>query len=228
MRGGGKRTRSKRAGGTYPGHRSERIPDILAPWYSSLKRIVLHWPRLGPYHLARLRGAHELFCARGVTVTALEIAGMDRTYGWKKEEQRTAFERRTLFPDSYYEDLGDAELKKTIYAALDELSPDAVAINGYAFRDSRICLDWCASRERKAILMSETTAADKPRTLLREVAKRLMVRRFGVAICGGMPQSAYTPVPGSAPYRVSTTYDGGGTHHVPETRIDTTKGIGHP
>ena len=150
-----------------------------------MKRIVLHWPRLGPYHLARLRGAHEFFTARGVTVTALEIAGMDRTYGWKKEQQRTVFERRTLFPDRYYEDLGEPELKMAIFVALDELAPDAVAINGYGFRDSRICLDWCTSRETKAILMTETTAADKPRTWLREVAKRLLLRRFDAAMCGG-------------------------------------------
>ena len=62
---------------------------------------------------------------------------------------------------------------------------DAVAINGYGFRDSRICLDWCNSRETKAILMTETTAADKPRLWMREFAKRILLRRFDVAICGG-------------------------------------------
>ena len=172
-----------------------------------MKRIVLHWPRLGPYHLARLRGAHEFFSARGVTVTALEIAGMDRTYGWKREEQRTVFERRTLFPDRYYEDLGETELKMAIFVALDELSPDAVAINGYGFRDSRICLDWCTSRKTKAILMTETTAADKPRTWLREVAKRLLLRRFDAAICGGRRHREYLLSLGTAPYRVFTKYD---------------------
>jgi len=172
-----------------------------------LKRIVLHWPRLGPYHLARLRGAHELFGARGVMVTALEIAGMDRTYGWKKEEKPTVFERRTLFPNGYYEDLSDTELKPAIFAALDELSPDAVAINGYGFRDSRICLDWCNSRETKAILMTETTAADKPRFWMREFAKRILLRRFDVAICGGQRHRDYLLSLGTAPYRVFTKYD---------------------
>jgi glycosyltransferase involved in cell wall biosynthesis len=172
-----------------------------------LKRIVLHWPRLGPYHLARLRGAHELFDARGVMVTALEIAGMDRTYGWKKEEKPTVFERRTLFPNGYYEDLSDTELKTAIFAGLDELSPDAVAINGYGFRDSRICLDWCNSRETKAILMTETTAADKPRFWMREVAKRILLRRFDVAICGGQRHRDYLLSLGTAPYRVFTKYD---------------------
>ena len=172
-----------------------------------MKRIVLHWPRLGPYHLARLRGAHELFSGRGVVVTALEIAGMDRTYGWKKEEQPTVFERRTLFPNRYYEELRETELKTAIFAVLDELSPDAVAINGYGFRDSRICLDWCNSRETKAILMTETTVADKPRFLIREVAKRLLLRRFDVAICGGRRHRDYLLSLGVAPYRVFTKYD---------------------
>ena len=140
-------------------------------------------------------------------VTALEIAGMDRTYGWKKEEKPTVFERRTLFPNGYYEDLSDTELKPAIFAALDELSPDAVAINGYGFRDSRICLDWCNSRETKAILMTETTAADKPRFWMREFAKRILLRRFDVAICGGQRHRDYLLSLGTAPYRVFTKYD---------------------
>ncbi len=140
-------------------------------------------------------------------VTALEIAGMDRTYGWKKEEKPTVFERRTLFPNGYYEDLPDTELKSAIFAALDELSPDAVAINGYGFRDSRICLDWCNSRATKAILMTETTAADKPRFWMREFAKRILLRRFDVAICGGQRHRDYLLSLGTAPYRVFTKYD---------------------
>jgi glycosyltransferase involved in cell wall biosynthesis len=132
---------------------------------------------------------------------------MDRTYGWKKEEKPTVFERRTLFPNGYYEDLSDTELKTAIFAALDELSPDAVAINGYGFRDSRICLDWCNSRETKAILMTETTAADKPRFWMREFAKRILLRRFDVAICGGQRHRDYLLSLGTAPYRVFTKYD---------------------
>jgi len=174
---------------------------------TSVRRLVVHWPRLGPYHLARLRGAHELFSARGVIVTALEIAGLDRTYGWKKEEQPTAFERRTLFPDRYYEDLYTAELRGAIYAALDELSPEVVAINGYAFRDSRFCLDWCKSRDRKAILMTETTKSDKARDVVRELLKRLLLRRFAVAICGGTRHRDYLLSLGMPSYRIFTKYD---------------------
>jgi len=174
---------------------------------TSARRLVLHWPRLGPYHLARLRGAHELFSARGVIVTALEIAGLDRTYGWKKEEQPTAFERRTLFPDRYYEDLHTAELRGAIYAALDELSPDVVAINGYAFKDSRFCLDWCTSRDRKAILMTETTKSDKARNVVHEFLKRLLLRRFAVAICGGTRHRDYLLSLGMPSYRIFTKYD---------------------
>src|SRR5260370_1104968 len=140
-------------------------------------------------------------------VTALEIAGMARTYGWKKEEKPTVFERRTLFPNGYYEDVADTELKWGVLAALDELSPDAVAINGYGFRDSRICLDWCNSRATKAILMTETTAAEKPRFWMREFAKRILLGRFDVAICGGQRHRDYLLSLGTAPYRVFTKYD---------------------
>jgi glycosyltransferase involved in cell wall biosynthesis len=168
---------------------------------------VIHWPRLGPYHIARLRGAHELFAGKGAEVVALEIAGSDRTYGWKKEEGGTPFRRVTVFPDRYYDDLNESELHQGIFQALDALDPEAVAINGYAFMDSRACLAWCQSRKRKAILMTETTSADKPRRVLREFAKRIVVRRFSVAVCGGKLHRDYLLSLGMPAYRIFMKYD---------------------
>jgi glycosyltransferase involved in cell wall biosynthesis len=172
-----------------------------------IDRLVIHWPRLGPYHLARLRGAHEYFTARGVSVAALEVAGMDRTYGWKKESGPTSFDRITVFPDRYYDDLTANELKAGIFAALDSADPTAVAINGYAFKDSRVCLDWCISKKRKAILMTETTSADSSRAFLREVAKRVLLRRFDAAICGGKLHREYLLSLGMPAHRIFNKYD---------------------
>lgn len=168
---------------------------------------MIHWPRLGPYHLARLRGAHEYFAARGVSVAALEVAGMDRTYGWKKETGITPFDRITVFPDRYYDDLTTRELKTGIFAALDAADPTAVAVNGYAFKDSRVCLDWCVSRKRKAILMTETSSADSSRGVLREMAKRVLLRRFNAAICGGKLHREYLLSLGMPPHRIFNKYD---------------------
>lgn len=170
-------------------------------------RLVVHWPRLGPYHLARLRGAHECFDPRGVTVVALEVAGLDRTYGWKKETGDTPFERLTVFPDRYYEELRPRELRSRLFETLDALDPTAVAINGYAFKDSRICLDWCVSRKRKAILMTETRAADSSRSIIRETAKRLLLRRFAAAVCGGTLHREYLISLGMPAHRIFTKYD---------------------
>ena len=171
------------------------------------RKLVIQWPRLGPYHIARLCGAHELFERKGVQVAALEIASSDRTYGWKKEEGPASFQRVTVFPERYYDDLTESELHRGIFEQLDALDPEAVAINGYAFLDSRVCLAWCQSRKRKAILMTETTSADKPRRVLRELAKRILLRRFSVAVCGGKLHRDYLLSLGMPAHRIFTKYD---------------------
>ena len=184
-------------------------------------QLVIHWPRLGPYHLARLRGAYELFSERGAQVSALEIAGLDRTYGWKKEDAPTPFRRITVFPDRYYDDLKEPELERGIFRQLDSINPDAVAINGYGFPDSRACLEWCRARERKAILMTETTSADKPRAIFRELAKRLVVRQFSVAVCGGTRHRDYLLTLGMPAHRIFMKYDVVENAHFARANQDT-------
>ena len=157
--------------------------------------------------MARLRAAQEHFAVRDVSVVALEIAGLDRTYGWERQTAATPFERLTVFDDQFYEDIDANELKRGIFQALDRLDPVAVAINGYAFRDSRTCLNWCISRNRKAILMSETTAADTSRYLLRETAKQVVLRRFAAAVCGGRLHRDYLITLGMSEFRIFQKYD---------------------
>jgi glycosyltransferase involved in cell wall biosynthesis len=138
---------------------------------------------------------------------ALEVAGLDRTYGWRKEEGQTLFRRVTVFPDRYYDDLTEKDLQRKLFEQLDAIDPEAVAINGYGFIDSRVCLSWCRTRKRKAILMTETTLVDKPRLILRELAKRILLKRFSAAVCGGILHRAYLRSLGMPAHRIFTKYD---------------------
>ena len=66
--------------------------------------IAIHFARLGPYHLARLRSACDVLIPMGWRVLALEIAGTDSTYEWEKEPVVSpGYERVTVFPDSVFE-----------------------------------------------------------------------------------------------------------------------------
>ncbi len=157
----------------------------------SIKTIAIHFANLGPYHLARLESAVEVLGPLGWRVVAFEIAGSDENYGWVNGEGRGGFERVTVFPNAAFQRIGGGRLKKGIQESLDELKPSAMAIAGWGTPDARLCLRWCKRNGVKAIVMSETRAADGQRVWWREWFKSRIVRQFDAGLCGGESHRRY-------------------------------------
>jgi glycosyltransferase involved in cell wall biosynthesis len=170
--------------------------------------IAIHFARLGPYHLARLRSACEILEPLGLRVIALEIAGSDETYDWEREFcAGGGWERVTVFPDGVFEKIPASEMKRGIQRELDRLQPDAVAIAGWGTLDARACLDWCKRNHAKAIVMSETRAADGRRIWWKEWVKSRIVRRFDAALCGGESHKRYLIQLGMPKDRIALGYN---------------------
>ena len=172
-----------------------------------IRTICVQWPRLGPYHLARLRAAHERFAREGVRLVALETAGQDATYEWRTEQGATPYERVQVFPNRVFETIPAAEMHTGVTAALDRLDPDAVAIVSYSFPDARACLAWCRRRRRTAVLMSATKADDAKRVGWRERIKTVLVSQYDAALVGGTPQRAYLNQLGFSAERIFQPYN---------------------
>lgn len=154
-------------------------------------RLCVQWPRLGPYHLARLRAAHARFAREGWDVVAVETAGDDATYGWRQETAPEPFRREQAFPSDVVEGLAPRAVHREITRLLDRLQPDAVAVNSYSAPDAQAALTWTRRNRRVSVCMMESTARDAPRSRLRERAKGAVVRSFDAALAGGTPQRAY-------------------------------------
>ena len=168
-----------------------------------MNRICVHWPRFGPYHLARLRAAHRLFEERGVELIGLETAGTDATYAWRVEAGGTPFRREQVFPGRTFEAIPPGEMHAGVAEALDRLRPDAVAITSYSFPDARAALAWCRLRRHTAVLMTASREEDAPRTWWRERFKRLLVGQYDAALVGGTTHRAYLEKLGFPSSRVS-------------------------
>ena len=154
--------------------------------------IAIHFARLGPYHLARLRSACDVLIPMGWRVLALEIAGTDSTYEWDKESlESPAYERVTVFPDSVFETIPATQMKKGIARELNRIRPDVMAIAGWGTSDARACLDWCKSHGAMSIVMSETRTADGRRVWWKEWLKSRIVRQYDAALCGGDSHKRY-------------------------------------
>ena len=172
-----------------------------------MNRVCVHWPRFGPYHLARLRAAHELLSEKGVELVGLETAGTDATYGWRVEGGATSFRREGVFPERTFEAIPPAEMHAGVMDALDRLRPDAVAITSYSFPDARAALAWCRRRRRVAVLMTDSREGDAPRAAWRERFKSLLVRQYDAALAAGTPHRAYLEKLGFSSSRISLGCD---------------------
>ncbi len=157
-----------------------------------LHHLVVQWPRLGPYHVARLRALGRVAAEQGRRVTALETASQDRTYAWDPHAPaEDTFERTTVFPGASFEDVPPRRIAAGVRAALGRLNPDAVAINSYSLPDALAALRWCRDHRRVAICMTDSKADDGRRRPWREALKAHIVGQFDAALLAGTPQQAY-------------------------------------
>jgi glycosyltransferase involved in cell wall biosynthesis len=156
-----------------------------------MRRVCVQWPRFGPYHLARLRAAHDYFAERDVEVIGLETAGDDATYAWEVERGAEPFRRVQVFPNRTFESISPRDMEAGLTDALDALDPDGVGIVSYSHPDARACLAWCRQHRRTAVLMSTSKADDGPRTAWREWVKTRLVSQYDAALVGGTAHRDY-------------------------------------
>lgn len=153
--------------------------------------VAVMFSRFGPYHLARLKGAHEALTRIGARLAGIAVAGSDNTYAWSVVSSPSEYRTDVLFPDTAYEKIQSHELEQRLHAYLDILDPVAVALPGWAFVEARSGLQWCRTRKRAAVLMSESSKGDHFRLWPREIAKQVLVRRFHSALVGGTRHAEY-------------------------------------
>ncbi len=173
----------------------------------AVRHVCVQWPRLGPYHLARLRALHALLDDRGGRLTALETARADATYAWDPETEPVPFARVSALGDAAPEHTPPARTRRAISDALDRVDPDAVAITSYSTPDAQAALAWCRRRRRPAVMLFDSRADDAPRVGWREAVKRTLVRQYDAALVAGTPQEDYVTSLGMRPNAVFRPVD---------------------
>lgn len=171
---------------------------------TSTASIAVMIARIGPYHAARLAAARRAMpSARCV---ALEVAGDTGEYAWDRvEEQR--FERHTLFPGEAYEAVPFRRRAAATVQWLEQETPDAVAIAGWAPSESRAALGWCIRRNRVAVLMSDSQETDAVRSAWKERIKAGLVQLYDSALVAGPTHREYLVRLGMPEGSISFGYD---------------------
>jgi glycosyltransferase involved in cell wall biosynthesis len=171
-------------------------------------KIAVIWMRFGAYHLARLRGLAAFAAPAGHQIIGLEVASQD-LYAWELQTGAEGFARQTLFTDRAYQELSAREIRSKVLAALNQLRPNAVAVNGWAVPEARAAMAWCQRNKVPVVLMSETKADDGAgaRSWWKERVKSWLVQRCDSALVGGRAQAEYLTTLGFPYERIFLGYD---------------------
>jgi glycosyltransferase involved in cell wall biosynthesis len=131
---------------------------------------------------------------------------MNPRYQWDVIRGAEGFERHTLFMNNAEaKDIRD--IAHRVYATLDNVNPEVVAIPGWQSKFSLIALDWCLRNRIPSILLSESTYNDFLRKKWVEKIKSHIVRLFDSGFVGGTESAYYLEKLGLPKERVFCGYD---------------------
>jgi len=169
-------------------------------------RIVIMWPGLGEYHLARLRSVVS-------QCPEFDVVAMETVGGYERARQpgfrslrRDGLAVVTLFPDHNADQLAPDMILRELKPTLNRLNPDAIAVCGYRYFESKIAIEWGRRNRRAVLLMCQSKKDDAPRRLHREAAKERIVRLCDAVLAGGTPQREYAAALGMPADRIFTGY----------------------
>lgn len=124
-------------------------------------------------------------------VTALEYSESDHIYRWNHVDGAQGFVRRTIQPVAQLGAAGRLRAFRMMFRELDESGADVVAVPGWSMPDALSALLWSCRRRRGAVVMSESTRWDSPRSRAGEAVKRRIVGLAGAGLAGGTPHAEY-------------------------------------
>jgi glycosyltransferase involved in cell wall biosynthesis len=163
--------------------------------------VAVVFQHIGPYHHARLNAA-----ARFLRVVGVEWSGHD-SFGWGQSGEASAYRKVSLFDHAQRGSHANSVLASRMAAALKEIRPDVVAVNGWGDFASVLTLRCCHLQNVPIVLMSESSTGDERRTWIKESIKTRIVGLCSAALVGGQSHVAYLAALGLSPDRISTGYD---------------------
>jgi glycosyltransferase involved in cell wall biosynthesis len=154
-------------------------------------QIAILFANYGPYHLARVASAYHACKSRGWNLFGIELARSEKEYPWKTKLDEIPFPIYSAINDIPLETVKFTDLSRKLISLLNQTNPDAIAIAGYARPAMLVALLWCLYQRKTAILLSETTENDEPRSWWKEKIKKLIITSYQAALVGGNPHKRY-------------------------------------
>jgi 1,2-diacylglycerol 3-alpha-glucosyltransferase len=172
-------------------------------------RLAIIWIDWYAYHVARFAG---LSTAPGLAgrVTGIELVGGVGVHAGLKfrEDLPADLPIETLLPNSSWHEAGQLRLALRLWRYLTRLRPELLLIPGYYTLPAVAAALWCKLHGSTAVMMTESTAEDHPRSAWKERIKSQLIRSlFDWAVCGGVAHRRYLQLLRFPTDRIAGFYD---------------------
>ena len=167
--------------------------------------VAIQYPSFGPQHPPRLRAIVGRSPLRNCEVVAMEMFAKDSDYEWDAVPSKpgTGYRRHTVYSGSSNEGRGsDRDLERSVVAALEDIKPDVLVVNGWGHKESRYSLKWCRATGTKFVLLSDSVYENRRRLLPLELYKKWLVRGASAGFVAGRPQARYLARLGVRPSKI--------------------------
>ncbi len=173
-------------------------------------RIVVAYKTFGPYHIARLAHLARHVRSKGIWLEGLALAGKQQDYPWLEEEgdgDGLGFRNTTLFPGEMLENVPRVRIFKELLRYLRKIKPTVLFTSNYASLAMALLAIGTRMQGGQAVIMSDSTWLDSPRSTLREKAKRLSLMPYTAAFVSGVRAHSYIQHLGIPSERIVTGCD---------------------
>ena len=158
---------------------------------ADLTKVAVLFANYGPYHLARVNSFNELCTKRHLQCVAIELARSEATYAWVTTVEQVPYPFISVIPDQQLEQVNLYQVIRRLFATLDKVNPNILAIAGYGHPAMVAAAVWTMLRGKPAIVMSASKEDDAARTWWKEKLKGWFLNQYRAALVGGFPQKRY-------------------------------------
>ena len=160
-------------------------------------------------------------------VSAIQLAGFERLYGWVAEVKDLDAAIHTLCSGAW-EDQTQMSVSFRLWHKLNELRPQTLLVPGYATGPALCAALWGRLHGSHTLLMSESNTDDHRRSWWVELAKRCLVKAlFDGAVVGGKRAQEYMAFLGLRGGAVATGYDAVDNDFFSD-RVEQARKLGRP
>lgn len=119
--------------------------------------IAIIWQRFLPYHIARFRHLNEKCIAAGYKLTAIEVASLDDSYGFKElaHDGADKLDRLCCFPGSSYHAHAATEIHQGVSAWLMRANPDVILAPATPFPEGMAAVQYRTRFGIKNVMMDD-------------------------------------------------------------------------